>query len=102
IPVGTDPALLNIYGQDGDPRIPGQEWLPAANNWGQNPYWATSQFINDDIRDRVITSGQLRYDITDFLFASGRVGMDWYTRRDKSLTPEGTGYQLGGALSEGE
>lgn len=102
IPEGTDPALLTIYGQGGDPRFAGQEWLPAANNWGQNPYWATYQFINDDIRDRVLASGQLRYEITDFLWASGRVGMDWYTRRDKSLTPEGTGYQLGGALSEGE
>ncbi|HLT79979.1 MAG TPA: SusC/RagA family TonB-linked outer membrane protein [Cyclobacteriaceae bacterium] len=102
IPEGTSAELLEIYGQNGDPRFPGQELLPAANNWGQNPYWAAYQFINDDIRDRIITSGALRYEITDWLWASGRIGLDWYTRRDKSLTPEGTGYQLGGALSEGE
>jgi TonB-linked SusC/RagA family outer membrane protein len=102
IPAGTDPALLTIYGQGGAARQPGQELLPAANNWGQNPYWASHQFINDDIRDRFIASGQLRYDITKFLYASGRIGMDWFTRRDKSLTPQGTGYQLGGALTEGE
>src|SRR5690606_19844183 len=53
-------------------------------------------------RDRVITSGQMRYDITDWLYASGRIGMDWFTRRNQNLVPEGVGYQLGGALTEGE
>ena len=28
--------------------------------------------------------------------------MDYYTRRNKNLTPEGVGYNLGGALTEGE
>ncbi len=102
IPEGVSDDLLLIYGQGGDPRRPGQEWLPAANNWGQNPYWSAYQFNNDDTRDRLITSGGLRYDFTDFLYASGRIGMDWFTRRDESLTPEGTGYQLGGSISEGE
>ena len=99
---GTDPALLAIYGQGGDPKFAGQELLPAANNWGQNPYWATQQYIDDDLRDRVLTSGEIRYDVTDYLYASTLIGMDWYTRRDKSLVPEGTGYLLGGSLSEGE
>lgn len=102
IPEGISDELLTIYGQGGDARLPGQEWLPAANNWGQNPWWATYQFIDDDTRDRIISSGSLRYDITDFLWISGRIGLDWYTRRSTSLTPEGTGYQLGGARSEAE
>lgn len=102
IPEGISDELLLIYGQGGDPRTPGQEWLPASNNWGQNPYWAAYQMVNDDLRDRIIGSASLRYDITDFLWASGRIGLDWYTRRDESLTPQGTGYQLGGALSIGE
>jgi TonB-linked SusC/RagA family outer membrane protein len=102
IPQNISDELLVIYGQGGDPRMPGQEWLPAANNWGQNPYWATYQFIDDDTRDRIIGSAALRYDITDFLWVSGRIGLDWFTRRSTSLTPEGTGYQLGGALTEGE
>jgi hypothetical protein len=37
--------------------------LPAANNWGQNPYWATMTEIHDDTRDRLIGSAQLKYDI---------------------------------------
>lgn len=102
IPQGVDPALLSIYGQGGDAKFAGQEYLPAANNWGQNPWWAAYQHINSDKRDRVITSTQLRYDFTDWLYASGRIGMDWYTRRNTGLTPEGVGYQLGGAISEGE
>jgi TonB-linked SusC/RagA family outer membrane protein len=102
IPEGVDPALLEVYGQDGDPKFAGQELLPAANNWGQNPWWAAYQHINSDKRDRIITSGQLRYDITSWLYASGRIGMDWMARRNTQLTPEGVGYQLGGAMTEGE
>ena len=102
IPEGTSDALLLIYGQGGDPKFPGQELLPAANNWGQNPYWATEQVIRSDKRDRVIASGSLRYDFTDWLYASARYGMDWYTRRDTGLTPEGTGHNLGGNRQEGE
>ncbi|HZI23836.1 MAG TPA: SusC/RagA family TonB-linked outer membrane protein [Chryseolinea sp.] len=102
IPTGVDPDILSVYGQDGDPKFAGQELLPAANNWGQNPWWAAWQHNNSDKRDRIITSAQLRYDITSWLYASGRIGMDYYTRRTKNLTPEGVGYQLGGALNEGE
>ncbi|MRI01123.1 SusC/RagA family TonB-linked outer membrane protein [Kriegella sp. EG-1] len=101
IPEGTSDALLAIYGQGGDSKFPGQELLPAANNWGQNPYFATYQSERSDIRDRVITSGSLRYDLTDWLYASGRIGMDFYTRRNTALTPEGIGYNLGGSRSEG-
>ena len=102
IPEGVDPAYLLVYGQGGAAKFAGQELLPAANNWGQNPWWVAWQHVNNDKRDRIITSSQLRYDITDWLYASGRVGMDWYTRRTQQLTPEGVGYQLGGSMSEGE
>lgn len=102
IPEGLDPEMYDIYGQGGAPRTPGMEWLPASNNWGQNPWWSTFVEINDDWRDRVLGSASLKYDILDWLYVSGRVGMDWFTRRDTGLTPEGTGYQLGGARTEGE
>lgn len=102
IPAGVDPAILQVYGQGEDPKFEGQELLPAANNWGQNPWWAAYQHVNDDERDRIITSGQIRYDFTSWLYVQGRVGMDWFVRRSKQLTPEGVGYQLGGALNEGE
>ncbi len=98
----TDPALLLAYGQGGAAKFAGQEWLRAPNNWDQNPYWATHVVQDSDIRDRFISSAQLRYDILDWLYVSGRIGMDWYTRRDTGLTPEGTGHNLAGNRTEGE
>jgi TonB-linked SusC/RagA family outer membrane protein len=98
----TDPALLLAYGQGGAAKFPGQEWLRAPNNWDQNPYWATYVVQDNDIRDRFISSAQLRYDILDWLYVSGRIGMDWYTRRDSGLGPEGTGHNLAGSRTEGE
>lgn len=80
----------------------GEELQTSPNLWGQNPYWASHQFINSDTRDRFITSAQLRYDITDFLYVSGRVGMDWYTRKNTGLIPQGTGYNRGGNTSQGQ
>ncbi len=102
IPEGLSSDALLAYGQGGAAKRPGQEWLPAANNWGQNPYWATQVYIDSDVRDRFIASGSLRYDILDWLYVSGRLGMDWYTRRDTNLTPEGTGHNLAGSRTEGE
>jgi TonB-linked SusC/RagA family outer membrane protein len=103
IPEGVDPALLQIYAQGADqPKFAGQELLPAANNWGQNPYWSTYQLQSSDIRDRVNTSAQLRYDITPWLYASGRAAMDWYLRKSNQLTAEGTGYDLVGGRSQND
>ncbi|MDZ7607749.1 MAG: hypothetical protein U5K79_19665 [Cyclobacteriaceae bacterium] len=81
IPEGLDPQLYTIYGQGGAPRTPGMEWLPAANNWGQNPWWSTMTEIHDDTRDRLIGSAQLKYNILDWLWVSGRMGMDWFSTK---------------------
>ena len=103
IPEGVDPALLNIYAQGSTtPKFAGQELLPAANNWGQNPYWSTQQFIASDNRDRVNASAQLRYDFTEYLYASGRIAMDWFARAADGLTPEGTGYDLVGSRNKAD
>ncbi|MBS0000046.1 MAG: SusC/RagA family TonB-linked outer membrane protein [Cyclobacteriaceae bacterium] len=94
---GTDEASLQLWGKS-----VGEEFQQANNNWHQNPWWTAYQFDNDDTRDRIITSGQLRYDITDWLYAQGRIGMDWMTRRETDLVPQGTGYQRGGSMSEAQ
>ena len=80
----------------------GEEFQQANNNWHQNPWWVANQYHFDVNRDRIIPSGQLRYDITDFLFIQGRIGMDWMTRRTTFLVPQGTGYHRGGSTGEGE
>jgi TonB-linked SusC/RagA family outer membrane protein len=97
IPVGVDPASLSIW-----QKIPGEEYQFANNNWHQNPWWTAYQFDDDDWRDRLITSGQLRYDINDWLYVQARGGMDWYTRRVTNLVPQGTGHTRGGAMNERE
>lgn len=83
-----------------DLKSPGEEYQQANNNWCQNPWWAAYQINNENIRDRFITSGDMRYNITDWLYVQGRIGMDWYTRNSYSLVPQGTGYQRGGSKSE--
>ncbi len=85
-----------------DGKSPGEEFQQSTNLWGQNPYWATSQFQNSDDRDRIISNARLRYDITDFLFVQARAGIDWSTLRNTTLTPQGTGYQRGGSMRERE
>lgn len=109
------PGDQNVYNYKGDPnklgavpegmttpdeKSPGEELQATANLWGQNPYWAAYQFVNSDKRDRIIASGQLRYDLTDFLYLQVKGGMDLYTMRTTSLTPQGTGYQRGGSINE--
>jgi len=80
----------------------GEELQLSYNLWGQNPWWAAYQYINNSMRDRLITSGTLRYDITSFLYIQAKFGMDYYIRKSKSLTPQGTGYVLGGIINEGK
>ncbi len=97
IPATADETSLSIWGKS-----VGEEYQQANNNWHQNPWWTAYQFNNDDTRDRLLPSATLRYDITDFLWIQGKAGMDWLTRRDTDLVPQGTGYQRGGSLTESE
>ena len=78
----------------------GTEMLYTNNNFSQNPYWATYQFVNDNIRDRFMGSGTVRFDLTDGLFVRGRAGMDWYTNRRTNLEPYGTAYKTEGEIDE--
>ncbi|HUX96676.1 MAG TPA: SusC/RagA family TonB-linked outer membrane protein [Bacteroidales bacterium] len=109
------PNTLNIDNLKGDPnklgavpvgvttpdlKVAGEEYQQADNNWQQNPWWCAYQFKNENIRDRFITSGNMRYDITDWLYIQGQVGMDWYTRNNSQLVPQGTGYLRGGSKNE--
>jgi len=101
----SDPNKLGAVPEGFEPfdgKGPGEELQNSNNLWGQNPYWAAHQFENTDRRDRVITSHVARFDVTDFLYAQGRVGMDFYVRRERDLTPYGTGFQRRGSLTERE
>ncbi|MEN7548502.1 SusC/RagA family TonB-linked outer membrane protein [Rapidithrix thailandica] len=78
----------------------GTELQYSSNVFSQNPYWAAYQFETKDIRDRVLGSGLLRYDFTDWLYIHGRLGIDWYTSRRTSIEPYGTAYKIRGSIHE--
>jgi TonB-linked SusC/RagA family outer membrane protein len=99
-PAGSfDPAQMF---KERENLTPGEEFFMSSHRWSTNPYWATHQIRTSDTRDRIISSGALRYNITDWLYVSGRAGMDWFTRRDHDLTPQGTGHNRKGNITEGE
>lgn len=74
----------------------------SNNIFSQNPYFAAFNFRNADVRNRIIASTSLRYDITDWLYITGRVGVDHYTRKATSVTPFGTAFQPLGSMNENE
>jgi len=78
----------------------GTELQYNNNIFSQNPWWATHQFENSNIRDRIMGSGQVRYDVMDWLYVQGRVGLDLYTYRRTNLEPYGTAYISQGAMNE--
>jgi len=85
-----------------DGKAPGEEFQMSTNLWQQNPYWSAYQFRNEDTRDRIIASVDARFDINDFLYVSGQAGMDFFTLRNTQLTPQGTGYDRAGNMTETE
>ncbi len=96
------PGAVPVGVQTIDNKMAGEELQISNNLWNANPWWAAHQFDIDDETDRVIASNVIRYDITDFLYIQGRAGMDWFTRRERVLTPFGTGYSRRGGLNERE
>ncbi len=96
--------VMDLYGDPNKPgaipagvitpdlKKPGEEYSQASSQFTQNPWWAAYQMTNQNIRERFITSGELRYNIFDWLYVQGRIGMDYYTRNSNVLVPMGTGY----------
>lgn len=74
----------------------------SNNVFSQNPYWAAFNFRNEDVRNRIIASTSLRYDIFDWLYITGRVGVDHYTRKSTAVEPWGTAYKPLGGMTETE
>ncbi|MGB5497784.1 MAG: carboxypeptidase-like regulatory domain-containing protein, partial [Maribacter sp.] len=74
----------------------------SNNIFSQNPYFAAYNFRNEDVKHRIIASTSIRYDMLDWLYLSGRVGTDHYTRKSTGITPYGTAYQPLGSMTEQE
>ena len=52
-----------------------------------NPYWVTNMRFENIKRDRLIGSASVRYQFTDWLYAQGRVGQDYFSRYYDINTP---------------
>lgn len=99
------PASINIKDLRGNyPKIGadenGNEFQLTGDSYIQNPYWTAYQNETKDQKDRIIASGKMRYDFTDWFFIDVLAGTDWYTSRRRDLTPYGTASLFTGALTE--
>jgi outer membrane receptor protein involved in Fe transport len=56
---------------------------------GDNPFYGLRN-TNGFTRDRVFGNASVKYDITDWLYAFGRVGIDYYNEYRTSITQSGT------------
>ena len=100
--VGLISPNVDVRTMDPGVNQDGTERQYSNNIFSQNPYFAAFSFRNEDLRNRIIASTSLRYDFTDWLYLTGRVGVDHYTRRSTAVEPFGTAYRPLGAINEDE
>lgn len=77
----------------------GNEFVWSNNQYVQNPYFAAYNYERDDHKNRVITSFEPKFNITDWLYVKGLVGFDKYNYDNTDITPTGAGYELGGGYT---
>ena len=65
-----------------------------------NPYFAVNKVHNQDERRRFIGSFSTRYNITDFLYARARLGIDYFNIEGSDITPTGILYSPDGSMTE--
>src|SRR5690606_266960 len=94
------PSSLDIYDLKPGSNEQGTELLFQPSQFISNPYWAVNNFHNDDKKNRLTASTVLRYDITEWLYATGRAGIDTYDFARRAVTPYGTAYRPGGEMSQ--
>ncbi len=92
------PSSLNIYDLKPGYNDNGTELRFQPSQFITNPYWAVNKFNNDDRKNRIIASGTLKYDILDWLYLTGRAGIDTYDLSRRRVTPYGTAYAPSGKL----
>ncbi|MBC9930607.1 SusC/RagA family TonB-linked outer membrane protein [Chitinophaga qingshengii] len=74
-------------------------WYSKGND--VNPYWATKYRLNEDIRNRFILNGSMKYQFTSWLDAEIRAGGDMYTTNTESKTYFGSPAAVKGGYSTG-
>jgi TonB-linked SusC/RagA family outer membrane protein len=72
--------------------VTGFETQFSDDEYVSNPWFVVNQLRNDIGRKRIIASGTVKYNFTNWLYAQGRVGYDLENDRSFSVTPWGTAY----------
>ncbi len=69
----------------------------GANTYHTNPYFATQEPLNDDLRKRFIGSAKVNYNITEKIYAKGVIGIDDINYEYTEIEPTGINYNPGGS-----
>lgn len=78
----------------------GNEMIWSDYIYATNPYFAVNKMTNGDTRNRFIGMFSTRYNITDYLYARGRVGIDQYNFDAFDLSePSGTAFNNRGQMT---
>ena len=65
--------------------------MPLARFTGRNnPYWIAYKHFENVKRDRLFGNATVRYQFTDWLYAMGRIGQDYFTRPTDFARPTGS------------
>lgn len=82
--------------------VTGREIVFSDDEYVTNPYFVTSQFVNDVTRKRLISAVAAKYQFADWIYAQARMGYDNSNDRIFKVTPWGTAYSNGakGGLDE--
>ncbi len=84
----------NILNPGYDPAT-GNEIQFSDDEYVTNPWFVVNQYVNNLGRKRLIASGSIKYNFTNWLYAQGRVGYDVAHDRLFKVTPTGTAYSQG-------
>jgi TonB-linked SusC/RagA family outer membrane protein len=82
---------LEMFRPGFDPAT-GYETAWGDDAYATNPWFVVNQYVNNVGRKRLISSVTARYNITDWLYAQGRVGYDLLNDRLFKVEPWGTAY----------
>jgi TonB-linked SusC/RagA family outer membrane protein len=96
---GLLPPNVNVNFMEPGNNEDGTERRISSGSFTQNPYWSAYNFSNDDLSNRFIGSFNLRYDILEWLYISGRAGIDYKNISRTRVTPWGTAYQPLGSMN---
>ncbi|WP_346239403.1 SusC/RagA family TonB-linked outer membrane protein [Niabella insulamsoli] len=76
----TMPRSMNILDFSNPRNEFGQMvWYEGSPSWQNSPYWNSAYNLNQDLRDRFIMNGSVKYQFTDWLDMEVRGGADIYT-----------------------